>query len=637
MTNAFKKYRNLFLIFLLVSLTASLLLLKFDVGASIEQFERTPNGSFYAPNRTVDNQTLTIRTMPSSDSAGISVEDSRFVTNAINCSNTGLLLCLSVAPQTVNGKQSLLIEAKVAHLDEQKQLFSVHTADTTIDEAHEITLQVSGNWFELHVDDEIQGQRRFGIPIGISIAPERMVIRTFGQNSKGLLGNQFQYSTRQEFVPSIVLFILSLLALMVFFMRYLTNLVTKRLLATNKEMFFQIVVLSSIITFTSWLIVQSSLIRNGSTLPTTGLTFIELPMFSDFFQVWGFSEFTNLYQTQLPDYPPAQIFVFSVLSKGILAESAFLIIVCCSTAALGALIWSNVKNYLSYPIIVSVLLTFTSAPLIFAVNRGGTDMILFPLVVLAVLLHSNGRQKVTKILLSISGALKIVPTIYILMYLGRGKSTKKAIPIIGSIMLMNLLAALVLPEKNISELWFFAKQMVGRSSGSTVTGAYDVFNNSLWSLFRGLDHALLYFGINATSHLSAIWLACIVFILLFSTYWSLFRAKLDASKFFIATCMILLIPTISPNYRLLFMYPSLWYLCDSIVFTSAKLKKMFIITSAFLLAISPIYYFGSTGLNVGQSVKPILIITLLMIVFFSDGYKRNRLSNQNLDKDAAYK
>jgi hypothetical protein len=360
-------------------------------------------------------------------------------------------------------------------------------------------------------------------------------------------------------------------------------------------------------------------------------------MFSDFFQVWGFPSFKNLYETQLPDYPPFQIFIFSILSKGILAESAFLIIVCCATATLGALIWSNVKDYFRYPVLLSIFLTFTSAPLIFAINRGGTDMVLFPIIVLAVLLHSNGRKKVAKIFLSISAALKIVPAIYILMYLGREKSSRKVIPIVGSIVLLNLVAALILPEKSISELWFFAKQIIGRSSGSAVTGAYDVFNNSLWSSFRGLDRALLYFGVSTTSHLTAIWLVCIVSLLLFSTYWSLFRSKHDASKFFIANCMILLIPTISPNYRLLFMYPSLWYLSNSMVITNVRLKNVFVVVSALLLSISPIYYFGSTGLNIGQSVKPILIVILLIIVLFSDGYHRDDLSKQTLDKDAVYK
>ena len=637
MTKYSKTSRNWILIFLFISLLASLLLLKLDVGTKIQKFREGPNRSFIAPDKAIDRQILVLRTTPSSGSAGISIENSQLGTSATNCSNTGVLLCLSVAPQTVNGIKSLFIEAKVAHIEEQERTFSTHIADTTINEPHEITLKISGPWFELYVDDELQAQLRFGVPIGIAITPERIMISGFGENSKGLMGNEFVFSTRQEFVPSVFLFVLSLLSLMVFFMIYVTGLVTKKLRSTDEKMFFQIVVLSSIITFTSWLIVQSHLIRNGSPFSTSGLTYKELPMFSDFFQVWGFSGFKNLYETQLPDYPPFQIFIFSILSKGILAESAFLIVVCGATATLGALIWSNVKDYLRYPILVSVFLTFTSAPLIFAVNRGGTDMVLFPMVVLAVLLHSNGRKKVAKIFLSISAALKIVPAIYILMYLGRGKSSRKVIPIVGSIVLLNLAAALIMPEKNISELWFFAKQIIGRSSGSAVTGAYDVFNNSLWSSFRGLDRALLYFGFSTTSHLTAIWLVCIVLLLFFSTYWSLFRSKLDASKFFIANCMILLIPTVSPNYRLLFMYPALWYLSNSMVITNVKIKNVFIVVSALLLSISPIYYFGSTGLNIGQSVKPILIVILLIIVFFSDGYHRDKDLNHNLDKDAVCK
>jgi hypothetical protein len=620
-----------------MSLLASLLLLKFDVGTGIQKFRQGTNRSFIAPTKTVDSQILTLRTRPSSASTGISVEKSQVGVIAKNCSSPRVRLCLSVVPLTVNGKQSLSIEARVGHLEVEGQIFSSEIADTTFNEPHEITLKVTGKWFELYVDNELQRQLRFGVPIGIGITPERILVSGFGENYKGLMENEFVFSTRQEFVPSIVLFILSLLSLMVFFMQYLTDLLTKQLRATNQKTFTQIIILSGFITFTSWLITQSYSVKNGSPYPTSGLSYGDLHRFSDFYQVWGFSGFKDLYQTQLPDYPPFQIFVFSILSKGTLAESVFLVILCCATAALGALIWSNVKDYSRYPILVSVFLTFTSAPLIFAINRGGTDLILFPIIVLAVLLHSNGRKKVGKIFLSIASALKIIPAIYILMYLGRGKSSKKVIPIVGSILLLNLVAALILPEKNISELWFFAKQIMGRSSGSAVTGAYDVYNNSLWSSFRGLDHALLYFGVSTTSYLTAIWLVCIVSLLLFSTYWSLFRSKFDASKFFIANCMILLIPTISPNYRLLFMYPSLWYLSNSMVITNVKLKNVFIVVSALLLSISPIFYFGSTGINIGQSVKPILIVILLIIVFFSDGYHREKHSNQDLDKDAVHK
>jgi uncharacterized membrane protein len=220
------------------------------------------------------------------------------------------------------------------------------------------------------------------------------------------------------------------------------------------------------------------------------------------------------------------------------------------------------------------------------------------------------------------------------MYTGRGKSVKKVLQVLGSVVLFNLVAAAILPENGISELWFFIKHLIGRGSGSAVLDNYDIFNNSLWSSFRGLTLALLYFGLDASSFLKTTWLVSIFCLLIFSIYWCLFRSKLDASKFFIATCMLLLIPTIAGNYRLLFMYPALWYLSNTIIFPSLQLKRTFIVASAMLLSISPIYYFGSTGINIGQAVKPFLILTLLLIVCYSDGYHREKPSNHDQYEDA---
>jgi hypothetical protein len=350
--------------------------------------------------------------------------------------------------------------------------------------------------------------------------------------------------------------------------------------------------------------------------------------------VWGLSGFENLYQTQLPDYPPAQILVFSILSRVILSETIFLFLICCTTVTLGGLIWGTVKDTLRYPILSTVFFTFTSAPLIYAIDRGGTDMVLFPLVVLAILFHSDGRINQGKALIAISTSLKIIPGIYTLIYIERGKSVRKIVSVIVTAIIVNLIAALMLPEKGISEIWLYTKHLIGRSSGSSVTNAYDVFNNSLWASFRGIYLGFLNFGIDLENYLVSTWLVANLLLLFFSLYWCFFQSRVDASKFFIANCLLLLVPTLAPNYRLLFLYPSLWYLSNAFVITNKKLSKTFVVASSFLLSVSPVYYFGSTGINIGQAVKPVLILLLLLIVFFSDGNLKEKKLDQNNNEEA---
>jgi hypothetical protein len=608
--------------------------LRFDVGTNTQKFTEIPNRKFAAPTQTVNFQLLTLRTKASSGSAGITVQTSRPKTKAIDCLNQETLLCLSVAPQTVNEKQSLLITATVAFMERNNQRqFSYHVA-TTLDSPHEITLKISGSWFQLYVDRQFREQYRYGLPLGISIETASLNTKVFGENYQGSMSNEFVFTTRQEYLPSIILFVISLLTLMIYLMHYLISLSTKKSTDGSAEIFLPIVTLSSFISLTSWLICQGSLVKNKSPFPTSGISYGSLPKFGDFFQVWGLPAFKNLYQTQHPDYPPAIILAVSILSKAIVSEAAFVIIICCSTATLGALIWGNVRNNLRYPTLVSMFFTFTSAPLLYAIDRGGTDMILFPLIVLTVLLYSNTRIKSATMLISVATTLKIRPGMYLLMLFGRGKSIRKVFQVLGATIFLNFVAAMLLPEKNISEIWLYLKNLLGRSSGGTVTNAYDVFNNSLWSSFRGLNLALTYFGVNTSRYLNTTWLICIFFLLIFSIYWSLCRSQLSSSKFFIANCILLLVPTLAPNYRLLFMYPALWYLSNTIIFPSLHLKRTFVVVAAFLLSVSPIYYFGSTGINIGQAVKPFLILTLLLIVCYSDGYHKDKFSNQEPREDA---
>jgi hypothetical protein len=214
------------------------------------------------------------------------------------------------------------------------------------------------------------------------------------------------------------------------------------------------------------------------------------------------------------------------------------------------------------------------------------------------------------------------------MFIGRGKSVKRLLSIVAITISLNLIAAFILPEKYFSEVLFYVKHLFARSSGTSVASVYNVFNNSLWATIRAIDLGLIYFDIDLTSYLNLAWLICVFSLLIFSTYWCLFRAKYDSTKFFIANCILLLVPALAPNYRLLFMYPAIWYIGNTLTFSSPKLKRTFIIASAMLLSISPIYYFGSTGINAGQSLKPFLILTLLMVVCFSDGYHKTIFHNR---------
>ncbi len=267
----------------------------------------------------------------------------------------------------------------------------------------------------------------------------------------------------------------------------------------------------------------------------------------------------------------------------------------------------DLRDYLSL-----FVLTFLSYPIIFAIDRANFDLIICIMLFLFVLFYQKRKIVFSTVFLGIAIAIKPFAGLLILLYV-IDKEYKAAAILLFNVLLLTILSLSLFKDGLIIEIQKFITDFTSAGkmimSGSIAHFSSDLYNflNILVAGFSQL------FNIEKSAFSNSIFklsytIFSIIIIIGFSIYLLKNRQPLW-KKLLILTCLMILLPFASGDYRLIYFFPPL------LLFLSSKDKNIhdYHLTILFGLLLIPKNYFTlNIDQNIGMLINPIIIILILI-------------------------
>ena len=371
--------------------------------------------------------------------------------------------------------------------------------------------------------------------------------------------------------------------------------------------------------------------RRPSVIYDIGIAFEPVVRFSDFFQVWTFSEYNNLYKDIQPDSPPLQILMFKAFSTFIQPEVMFLLLVMISIVVMYFLLNSMLGTDKKF---LSLLVTATFYPLLYAIERGSLDLLVFPVLACSMLFYDKKMYGIFSLLIGIIAGLKVLPLIFIVMVFCRSEKLKNTLIAVLTAVLSNCAAALVLPEDGISEITLYTRHLfqsiVDRGSSSN---SFPVGDNSLSAFLN----TIRYFSpaLGTSSALSFILIFSIVSVLGVFIYVTVNYRRTSSEKLGLSALvvMLLIVPN-SFNYRLMFFVPMMWFWNRNRSHKNLNDESiwLYVLVGVLLSAHPLIYYENGPGFW-GQIMNTPLLVLILIILTFAPNSDGDEISNLSSEKN----
>lgn len=387
-------------------------------------------------------------------------------------------------------------------------------------------------------------------------------------------------------------------------------------------------ILSSAVFITAASVALSSLWGSGSLyFARNGVQLSSYAQFSDFWELLKISGASNPYSNLHSNYPPLAIAIFSLLRPRTdsLLFIFFLTIIPTIFLSIAYVLIGKIdgiRSFLSY-----CFLTICCYPLIFALDRGNTDLLISSGFIVLVVFLLNGRLKWFAFTMGFLIAFKIYP-IFFSLFLVRNKKPFVQITIITtSGLLFTLLAATSLPEAGVAEIRLFATELTAQGSLLNSQPFLASFNSSISSWWHaigymiygdvGIPRALTPVLQTSTSLLKALILLC-------SLVWASMRSRPLSIIFLVALEGMLLVTDLSFDYRLALFIPAILIL--TVDRSNGKIsEKLFgsgLLISSFFLTSHSFYFFQDSPLSVGHLLNMPLLMTSLFFLMRSTAVGR---------------
>lgn len=352
-----------------------------------------------------------------------------------------------------------------------------------------------------------------------------------------------------------------------------------------------------------------------------GLGFAAAARYSDWFQLSGISRMAEPYRIGHSNYPPAFLGLFKIISflgpTGCLVIAA--VIAC---AAIASIISWPISGGDTRRFSLSLLIVGLSYPLLFAIDRGSSDLIMAPLIAVFIYLLKTSRPKHAAAVLGVMIALKIFPVLFIPLLLKKGKAIQ-SLRISFMAASISTVAGAFFLSGSLRQIVYFVHESISVQNAITSNQNLAARSTSISQWAYNLKSFRVPFASGAPlPDNSANLVTALVVLLIAITVMLLFnRTYLPSEKLMLFMIIALLANPISNDYRLLLLMPVLaFWIYDSPV---NNLKKHTVISCGILFAVRPILWVTDSA----QTLGGLFTMPILVVLFI--GVIRNRLALDN--------
>jgi len=268
----------------------------------------------------------------------------------------------------------------------------------------------------------------------------------------------------------------------------------------------------------------------------------------------------------------------------------------------------------SHRLLAIFAITFLTYPVLFAVDRGNFDLLACVLLLLFAFTYGSQKYKASAVFLALAAAIKLYPSIFIVVYI-LDKKYKDALLVIFIAVFLTALSLSLFNGGFFLETQKYLHALLD-TSGYLSAGNQQAFNSDLYGF---LTVATQFFGhgLGRDIYLPAYPEARIIytisaFILFIYFVFYLWKKQLLLWQVLaVLTILLILLPFNSLDYRLTYLLvPMLMYLG----FREPTRNGLLIIILFGLLLIPKNYYTIQSFQNIGVVINPLLLIGLLLTI-----------------------
>ncbi len=545
------------------------------------------------------------------------------------CRQKGVLLCLDVTP--IRNWEQYRVTSFFSLLNADSFNF-VDVFDSK--NSKNITLRLTGGrLFELLVNDAVLNSYGFNTSIGLWSmsalkAYEISILRTKAVgDSMTFLYRDGQSSSQSQ----LILFVFGIIFL-VFLIMSKIKIISRSSgkLFQDQAMVFQAMVISGCLTLCTVLVGIAGSYGRSPGYARDGIGYIPSVRFSDLYQVWGIAKANNPFAYSNTDYSPFFLATFRALDRWTSATEVLFLSIILATVVILMLLWTSKKTLTRNSFFLAIIVTCAFYPLLFAIERGGTDLILLPVLSLALFLLYKEKFFYGAILLGVAIALKLILIVFLLVYLRRNKYIFYAFVSFAICILLNVCSALLLPEAGLSELSSMASHYFQRGTNQAVGLATATSNNSIFAFFIGVFGVIKISVVHIDKTLNMVTTLIALSLVLSVGVWAFARKRSTSSLLLVALVVSVVIFPISGNYRLIFFVPVLWF-CGKENFPRSRVNRdALVLLSGVLISAHPLLYIDGTY-YIGQLLNLPVLLSILLLAVIDEKVQEINISEPALE------
>lgn len=268
------------------------------------------------------------------------------------------------------------------------------------------------------------------------------------------------------------------------------------------------------------------------------------------------------------------------------------------------------------------ILTVLSYPVLFVLDKGNFDMILFIIVSMAVFAFDSKKYLKSSILLGFANAIKPFSILFLILFLLK-KKYKEAILCLAITGFLVISGFLIFKNDFFTQIAFFLKSQYlfkERYAYSSTTDYGMGYGSSLYMVFKLVFCKLSAKPIISTVLLTKIYdLLC--FVLTIATLFFVCKEKIFWKQITLLTCNFLLLPYVTYDYKFIFLLIPIW------LFVNEKGKSRLDVIYAILFAILfipkniiiPLHYVSKTAttwFSLSILINPAIMVLLTLLIIY---------------------
>jgi hypothetical protein len=351
--------------------------------------------------------------------------------------------------------------------------------------------------------------------------------------------------------------------------------------------------------------------------------------YSSFAQFSDFNELSKIVTHPFPysglnsNYPPFALWMFRQVQNIFTQEALFLLfMLSLIPGVLTAQILLAERKKMTTFIGIAAL-TVGCYPILFAFDRGNTDMVI-PLVMFVVLLNiTTEKRHFAAFLLGLMIAFKIYPIVFLLLFFRRRSAIKNIATSVITAVSVTVFSSALLPERGLSEINFFLKGAQNQQDILKTQPFLSGFNSSLGAWWHSLTYILQGDkGLSPDTYRLFQMADTSILVLLLSiiVIWALLKPRALSITYLIALQFALLAIDLSADYRLGLFVPLFVLLAldfDKSIISSATLLWSLFITG-FFLSSHPLNFAVNTPLSYGHLLNaPLLLMSTITLIWLN--------------------